>query len=82
MNHGELTTVHVHCDDGTLDIECVLVETRRVPKSKRRRILQRFTEDDGRSRWSAMTPANYRKTFNVEPWDGDIARAGRTTKIH
>ena len=78
MNHGELTTVSVEQDDGVRHIRCVIVEVKRVPKNRRRRILNRF---DG-TKFAVMRPSDYILTYGVEPWEGSTRRASRWEWVH
>lgn len=78
MNHGELTTVSVELADGYHDIRCVIVEVKRVPKNRRRRILNRF---DG-TKFAVMRPSDYILAFGIEPWEGSTRRASRWERVH
>jgi hypothetical protein len=78
VNHGELCTVSVDLADGVQSIHCVIVEIKRVPKSRRRRILNRF---DG-TKFGVMRPGDYICVFKVQPWEGSCARPTRWQTIH
>lgn len=78
MHHGELTTVHVEQDDGIQHIRCVIVEIKRVPRNRRRRIVRRFEGCD----YGVMRPADYIVCYGVQPWEGSTRRAGRLETVH
>jgi hypothetical protein len=78
VNHGELTTVHVTIDDGVQSIRCVIVEVSRVPKGRRRRLINRF---EG-TKFAAMRPADYIVCYGLQPWEGSTRRATRTETVH
>jgi hypothetical protein len=70
VNHGELTTVSVELADGYQHIRCVIVEVKRVPRNRRRRILNRF---DG---------TKFICVYGVQPWEGSTRRASRWEMVH
>jgi hypothetical protein len=78
VNHGELTTVSVELADGYQHIRCVIVEVKRVPRNRRRRILNRF---DG-TKFAVMRPADYICVYGVQPWEGSTRRASRWEMVH
>ena len=45
MNHGQLATVSVELADGCHDIRCVIVEVKRVPRNRRRRIKETMSPE-------------------------------------
>lgn len=78
MSHGELCTVSVELADGYRDIRCVIVEVSRVPKGRRRRLINRF---EG-TKFAAMRPADYIVCYGLQPWEGSTRRATRTETVH
>jgi hypothetical protein len=78
MGHGELTTVVVDHADGPWSLQCVVVEVKRVPKNRRRKIVNRFNGTG----YGVMRPADYILCYGVQPWEGSRARAGRTETVH
>ena len=73
MNHGELT--YCTADDGH-QIRGVVVEISRVPKGRRRRLLDRWQGV------GLMKPSDYILCYGIAPWEGSRARATRCETIH
>lgn len=80
MSHGELATIGLTLDDGYRQLVAVIVEVKRVPKSRRRRLIRRY--DGQRPGQAGMRPAEYILAFGIEPWQGSPARATRVQTVH
>jgi hypothetical protein len=84
VSHGELATIGLTLDDGYRQLVAVIVEIKRVPKSRRRRLLNRLhdAESGKRTGYAAMRPADYILTYGIEPWQGSTRRPTRTETVH